>query len=278
MTDEIDLDAYFARIGYDGPREPTPELLEAVQLAHPAAIPFECLDPLLGRPVAIDAASLERKLLRSARGGYCFEQNGVLWRVLTAVGFEVTPLAARVRWMLPEDAPPTALSHMLLKVQAREGGFLCDVGFGGQSPTAPIRFEPGAEQPTPHGTYRLMSRDDDAFDLQMRLPDRWRTMYRFTLERRFMPDYEVSNWFTSAHPKSRFVNNLVASRVVGDRRLNLFNTGLTIHGPDFELEERRLEGPGELHRVLTEDFGLEVEPSDIERVFGRLPAPVAETA
>ena len=69
----IDLDAYFERVGYSGPREPTLEVLKALELAQPAAIAFESLDPLLGRPVRLDPASLEAKLVRGGRGGYCFE-------------------------------------------------------------------------------------------------------------------------------------------------------------------------------------------------------------
>ena len=42
----IDLDAYFRRIGYTGPRTATLETLRAIHALHPAAIAFENLDPL----------------------------------------------------------------------------------------------------------------------------------------------------------------------------------------------------------------------------------------
>jgi N-hydroxyarylamine O-acetyltransferase len=38
VTDDIDLDAYFVRIGYSGRREPTLETLRAIHARHPAAI------------------------------------------------------------------------------------------------------------------------------------------------------------------------------------------------------------------------------------------------
>src|SRR3569833_902841 len=172
----IDLDAYFARVGYAGPREPTLEVLSELQRLQPAVVPFESLEPFLGRPVRSDPASLEAKLVRGGRGGYCFEQNGVLWRVLEALGFRVTPLSARVRWMAPEDAPLGPLSHMLLRVETPDGPFLADVNIDGQSPTAPLRFEPGVEQATPHETNQLIERDG-GFELQMRLADRWGALY-----------------------------------------------------------------------------------------------------
>jgi N-hydroxyarylamine O-acetyltransferase len=274
MHGDIDLDAYFARIGYDGPREPTLDVLSALCRLHPEAIPFESLDPLFGRPVLIDAASLERKLVRGSRGGYCFEQNGVFFRVLRSLGFKVTPLSARVGWMLPLDAPRPPLSHMLIRVDLPEGPFLADVGFGGQSPPAPLRMAPDIEQSTSHGVYRFLE-DDDALALQMRLPDRWETLYRFTQAPQGAADYEISNWYTSTHPASRFTGNLIAARVDGARRLNLFNRDLTTYDSAGRGETRKLSGAGEVHKVLTRDFRLDVERGEIDRVFDRLPAPDA---
>ncbi len=57
MTTHIDLDAYCARIGYDGPRTPTLATLHAITAAHTRAIPFENLDVLLGRGVDRTASS-----------------------------------------------------------------------------------------------------------------------------------------------------------------------------------------------------------------------------
>ena len=267
----IDVDAYFERIGHRGPRTATLETLSALHLAHPSVIAFESLNPLLGRPVRIDPDSLARKLIASRRGGYCFEQNGLFKLVLEALGFQVTPMAARVRWMLPEDAPRTSLSHMLLKVDLAEGPFLVDVGFGGQSPTAPLRLEPGLEQTTPHGVYRLVP-DADGHDLQMRLPDRWQSMYRFRVEPQGQRDYEMFNWFTSTHPDSHFTKNLIAARVVGERRLNLLNNTLTAYWPDGRSEARTLADAGAAHAVLEGDLGIEIERAEIERIWARLPS------
>ena len=273
--DRIDLDAYFARIGHAGPREASFEVLAALQRAHPAAIPFESLDPLLGRPVRIDAASLEAKLLRRRRGGYCFEQNGIFWRVLTQLRFQVTPLSARVRWMAPDDAPPGPLSHMLLKVDLPEGAFLCDVGFGGQSPTAPLLMQAGLEQATPHGAYRFVEHEG-GLELQMRLPDRWGALYRFNLEPRLAADYEVSNWYTSTLPASRFRNVLIVSLAPEGRRLNLLGAGLTTYHADGRAEERTLASAAELHAVLTGEFCLDVSEEEAAQAFAKVKPAAAQ--
>ena len=101
----LDLDAYFARIGYDGPREPTLSVLGAIHARHPATIPFENLDPLLGPGVSLDLAAIQSKLVGARRGGYCFEHNALLQAVLEALGFKVTSLVARVVWMAPPGHP-----------------------------------------------------------------------------------------------------------------------------------------------------------------------------
>jgi N-hydroxyarylamine O-acetyltransferase len=94
---DFDLDAYLRRIGHAGPCTVSFETLAALQRAHTAALPFENLDPLLGRPVALDAASLSAKLVEGRRGGWCYEHNLLLGHALRAIGFQVQDLAARVR-------------------------------------------------------------------------------------------------------------------------------------------------------------------------------------
>ena len=110
----------------------TPDLksLQRLQAAHVRAIPFEGIDPLVGTPVSLDAASVWRKLVESRRGGYCFEQNALFKTALEAIGFKTTGLGARVRWMSPPDSPLGPREHMLIKVDLPEGPFLADVGFG----------------------------------------------------------------------------------------------------------------------------------------------------
>lgn len=90
----IDLDAYFARIGWAGARAPTREVLAGLCLRHTASIPFENLDILLDRPIRLDLARLAEKLVTGKRGGYCFEQNALFQAVLVALGF---PAGTRFR-------------------------------------------------------------------------------------------------------------------------------------------------------------------------------------
>ena len=90
MQNPLDLDRYFDRIGYRGPRAPTLDVLREIQCRHAHAVPFENLDPLTGRRVSLELAAVVDKLVERRRGGYCFEQNRLLAHVLMQLGFQVT--------------------------------------------------------------------------------------------------------------------------------------------------------------------------------------------
>src|ERR1700761_9581588 len=147
MSHTVNLDHYFARIGYEGPRAATLEVLQALHRLHPRAIPFENLNPLTRRPVQLDLESVERKLVTEHRGGYCFEQNALFANVLMQLGFEITPLLARVLWGRESAAIPPR-THMVLRVDIDNEAWIADVGFGSVTLIAPLRLSAGAAQST----------------------------------------------------------------------------------------------------------------------------------
>jgi N-hydroxyarylamine O-acetyltransferase len=270
LSDSVNIEAYFERIGYAGSRDATLETLANIHLHHPQVIPFENLDPLLKRPVLLSTEALERKLIFSGRGGWCFEHNLLLSRVLEAMGFHVTGLAARVMWNAPEDVV-RARSHMLLRIDDLEGGpYIADVGFGGLTLTGPLRLMANVEQATPHETFRLREADG-RFILQARIRDVWKSLYSFDLQPQVLPDYEVWNWHLAHHPESPFVGNLMAARVTLDRRYGLFNNKLSIHPLHGESQQTTLTTAAELHGTLQHLFGIRL-PHDpgLEDTLARL--------
>ena len=71
----IDLDRYFARIGYAGGTQPAPQTLADLHLAHVRHIPFENLDVLLGRPVQLWTAAAN--LSAAGAGAPSPDQSGI---------------------------------------------------------------------------------------------------------------------------------------------------------------------------------------------------------
>jgi N-hydroxyarylamine O-acetyltransferase len=264
--DEFRLDHYLGRVGFAGTTKPDLATLSAICNAHVSAIPFEGLDPLLGRPVNLDMASLQQKLIGSRRGGYCYEQNAVLKVALEAIGFKVTALGARVRWMSQPDSPLGPKVHVLLKIDLPDGAYLADAGFGACVLDAPLRLKIGNEQRTAMGTYRL-SEADGLFSLSVKRPAGWRTMYAFDLQSQLPSDQELGNWYASTSPHVPFCSILMMERVSSVRRYKLVNRRFSIEARDGEvISERVLGGAEELRQVVDENFNVTL-PVSAEELF-----------
>ncbi|GGH39846.1 arylamine N-acetyltransferase family protein [Microbacterium album] len=255
----IDLDAYLRRIGYDGPVRADADTLRALVAAHVRAVPFENLDPLRGVPVAdLGPEALQDKLVARGRGGYCYEQNGLMGYVLERLGFGVERLAARVVWLRDPDGPEPAQTHLVLAVTipGDDARRLVDVGFGGPTPPVPLVLGTAAEQPTTHEPYRLID-GDGVRALQAQIRAEWRTLYLFEELPRPHVDLEVGSWYVSTHPASKFVSQLVAARVAPDGRYALRGRNLAIHRGGAT-ERVRFDTAAQVIEALTGTFGIDV--------------------
>jgi N-hydroxyarylamine O-acetyltransferase len=276
---QAQLAAYFDRIGYTGARQATSETLHALHRLHPQAIPFENLDTLLGRTPRLDLESVFAKLVSARRGGYCYEHNLLFRAVLDTLGFETTGLAARVVWVDPAAMLPR--THMMLLVETPDETWLADVGFGSMTLSAPLLFDTGREQATPHELFRIDLIERGDFVLRVKLGGIstavWKSIYRFDLEPQFPSDYDMANHYVATFPESLFVNHLIAARVTPGQRQTLFDRTLTCRGAVEE--HRELTTGAELRDVLQDLFGLALPPaSDLDTVLERIvKAPAAVT-
>lgn len=274
MSYTVNLENYFTRIGYEGPRAATLEVLQALHRLHPRAIPFENLYPLTRRAVKLDIESVERKLVTDHRGGYCFEQNALLANVLMQLGFKVTPLLARVLWGCESDAVPPR-THMVLRIDIGNEPWVADVGFGSVTLIAPLRLTAGNAQPTQLGTFRLADASHEALYLEVQARDEsWARVYRFDLHPVEWIDYETSNWYTSTSPDSVFASNLIVCRVLPETRLTLLNDQLNERAADGQIiGERQLLSADELAACLRDQFDLNTGDIDIAGIFERVRTP-----
>lgn len=268
MLSPIDLAAYLACIGYDGPVAPTRAVLDALHLLHPQAIPFENLNPLAGLPVRIDLANVVEKLVRSRRGGYCFEHNTLFHAVLATFGFDVTPLAARVLMGQPEDAQ-VAQTHKLLHVTCEGEDLIADVGFGGMTLTGPVRLVADLEQATPHEPYRLDRTGEDWW-LRAKVAGDWRLLYRFTLHPTWRIDEEVANHYVATHPDAAFTTTLRVARILPQGRLTLLNRRLTEHRLGAASQVEEIANDTALRSVLADRFGIEVSDAQWAKAAGAI--------
>lgn len=247
-----DLQPYFERIGFEGPASATRDTLTRLHQAHVEAIPFENLTPLMGERVALEPEALLAKLVSAGRGGYCYEHNLLFHDVLTALGFDVTLLSARVVWQQPEDAPPGPRTHTLLKVELPEGTYLADVGFGGLTQTVPLRFALDAPQETTHEPFRILEVAPGIYQIEALVAGTWTRLYRFDLQPQTRIDYELGNHFVATHPSSFFTFWLLGARPFLGGRYAVFNNALTVHRLGAESEKTVFDNVADFRQALEE--------------------------
>ncbi|HJV23804.1 MAG TPA: arylamine N-acetyltransferase [Holophagaceae bacterium] len=250
----LNLPTYLSRIGLPAPERPTLQALTDLHQAHVLAIPFENLDIQLGRPISLDLAALEAKLVKGGRGGYCFEQNTLFRAALESVGFQVEAFEARVRVGTDKVLPRT---HMLLQVRVEGRDWLCDVGFGGGGPLRPVPMD-GEVVTTGRWTFRVRP-EGSLRVLQSLSGTTWMDLYAFLPDPRSDVDFEMGNWYTSSFPGSRFLITLTAQRTTLAARYILRNLKLEVDQEGgWEVRDLARE---DVTAVLEEVFGLKI-PAD----------------
>ncbi|WP_433146122.1 arylamine N-acetyltransferase family protein [Actinomadura nitritigenes] len=272
--DRLDLPAYLERIGFDGVPRPDAATLRALHRAHVTAVPFENLEIMLGRPIELDLATVQGKLVDRPRGGYCFEHNRLFAAVLERIGFEVTALTGRVSMGAEKVLPGThALLHVRAPGQAAdEPALLCDVGFGG-GPLEPLEFPGGADVEQDGWGFRLrpgrasaaLPAGAQVWEMHQRGPDGWFTRHSFPLVEAFRVDFDVLNHYVATSPRSPFTRRPFVQRFSPEAHLVLDGTKLTVTRPSGASETRTVP-PVRLPDVLAEEFGIVLTDDDAPRL------------
>lgn len=247
----MQLSAYFARIGYSGPATPDFATLDAVMRAHVAAIPFENLDVQFGRPLATDLPPIFDKLVTRRRGGWCYENNGLLGWALGEMGFDVTRIAAGVMRHVLGD---TAVGNHLTLIVTLDRPWLVDAGFGGTQ-SAPLPLEAGTHA---HAPFAVGLSEVDGW---------WRFSERFAENDPFSFDFHAKQADEAllaarcealqTNPESQFVQNLVVQLRQGERHLTL--RGRVLIERDASGEHKTLlHSADEFVTTLRERFALDL--------------------
>ena len=264
--EQLDLEAYLRRLGHAGDTAPDVATLTALHRAHVASIPFENLDIVLGRGIAVDLESVQRKLVHDRRGGYCYEHGLLLAAALERLGFTVERLLGRVGG---GSERPQARTHMALRVHVGSEVWLADVGFG-SGLLEPLPFDSAAPQRQGGWTYRIATEGPRDWALEERRDGEWLTRYRFDDVRQHPADVVVANHFTATFPRSPFVGRLVAVRKDEDALRELIDRTLTVTLPDGSSEDRELDD-AERRAELRDVFRLDLSPDELARLARAAP-------
>lgn len=240
------VDDYLARIGTARPDRADDEALRALHLRHLLTVPFENLSVHLGEQIVLDERALVAKIVERRRGGFCYELNGAFSALLSALGYEVALLAARV---YGSDGLGIPYDHMVVRV----GRWLVDVGFGSHS-HYPLRLDVRADQPDPGGTFRV----DAAPDGDLVVLKDGEPQYRAWSRPQALRDFTAGCWWHRTSPESHFTRSLVCSLTTEDGRLTLAGRTL-IRTAAGERHEQPLAGDSMVLEAYRDHFGITLD-------------------
>ncbi|WP_329429272.1 arylamine N-acetyltransferase [Streptosporangium sp. NBC_01495] len=249
--DKSQITRYLDRFDMVRPTEPDVQSLRALQLAHLKAVPFENLSIHLGEPIALEPDALFDKIVVRRRGGFCYELNGLFAELLTALGYRVTLLAARV--FGGGGVPGPLFDHLALRVDLDEP-WLVDVGFGDFS-DGPLRLDERAEQKDGGGAFRIGLAPGDHGDLDV--THNGDPGYRLTARPYELADFVPMCWWQATSPRSHFTRSPVCSMRTSRGRTTLRDRKM-IHTVDGERTERVLDEI-ELLPAYLDHFGITLD-------------------
>ena len=247
----MDKAAYLARIGFSGPTQPSFDTLRGLHLAHMLTVPFENLDISLRREIVCDEQRFLHKIVDLRRGGFCYELNGAFATLLRELGFSVTLLSARVS--REDGSASPEFDHLALRVDLDEP-WLADVGFG-DSFLAPLRLKPEIEQEQSTGRFRIVQVGEVMIVQRTRPGEFWKSLYRFTLIPRQLPDFAQRCEFQQTSPESHFTRQRICTLPTQDGRVTLSELKL-IRTVGDRREERILASEDEWRSTLAGLFGV----------------------
>jgi N-hydroxyarylamine O-acetyltransferase len=255
------LPAFLKFIDYTGSSDVTLENLRCIQENYVMSITFENFDihlPLKGK-VDIRPSLIEKKILFDKRGGYCWEQNTLLFYMLSAFGFKVRRVGCQVRYRL--TAAPVGTTHMALLIDIDNKDWLVDVAFGGMTATYPLDIDNLEEISSAYDPLRRIRTENDILFHEANLNDVWHSLYSFSTDSFEHSDAVICNLNTYSNPQSQneCATSLMISKITRDARYTFFNNELKIWKHDRKLEENEaytISSPIELLSIIEKYFNI----------------------
>ena len=249
-----DVDAYLARIGYTGGRCADFPTLCSLMTCQLDAIPFENLDVFHGRlEPDLGTEALFDKLIRRRRGGYCFELNGLFWRLLEAMGFTCFCGVGRIALGREYLTPP---AHRVIFVEIDGIRYFCDVGFGGPIPASPLPMTEGVTHTCAAGRRYRFLRDGEETTLSVERDGEFVPMLIFDERPRDPVDFVPLNCFCARSPVQPFLGRQMIWRMAREGRRSIDGDLLRVTRNGVT-EETVLATEAALREALLTHFGID---------------------
>jgi N-hydroxyarylamine O-acetyltransferase len=238
------------------------DFLTDVVARHVATFAFSSVGCRLGEDLPLDFESLYQRIVVKRRGGYCFEQNGLLYGVLEELGLLPELYLARV--IHNQDTHP-GLTHRFTMVAFEGRRYVLDVGFGSSGPRIPV---PVSEIESNDGVkiFRITERRSGEYHMQVLKDGEFFSLYRFELSRYGQSDCEVGHFYSHKHPAANFVNHLVVSRILENETRALRDLEYQVIA-ESGTQNEKITDSDQLRRTLVGELGIQVTEMECRKLY-----------
>lgn len=242
--------------------KPNLEGLTKLQEHHLEHIPFENLDIVVGRKIALDYPHLFDKIVLQKRGGYCFELNTLYAELLKAIGFSIKPVLGRVWLSNPNQLPPR--NHLAYLVELEGKTYVADVGFAGLTSSIPLDINVSSPVNDKDGLMRVIEIADDQLMIQRHNEKEWTNLYSFENVEISEEDIVISNYYMSTHPNSHLIHHKCVGRNTKEGRIGLFNNKMAIRKGIKAAGKKRIEFGENWIETIKNEFSLNLDFTEKE--------------
>lgn len=268
------------------------ELINAMITAHLSRYSFSSVNVILNKPISLNKEVLFARVINQKSGGYCFEHNKIFYLALSALGFEVRPLIARV--MLNGD-PDTGRLHRLTLLDFENEQYIIDVGFGAENPTTIIKlpthcdankatvsaeasiqnYQTEQYKAEPHQVdkyevvqYQVDQEFQNSFLIKKVEGESITTLYRVDLAEYTEFDCNIGHFYSHQSPQAIFVNHLVVSRIENNKKFLLKHlTYSEFNTLESSESSREIADANELCGLLNNTFFISVTLVEADKLF-----------
>ncbi|MCF8068851.1 MAG: arylamine N-acetyltransferase [Desulfobacterales bacterium] len=248
-------------------RQPDFKFLNDIIERHVATFAFSSVGCRLGENLPLDFEALFQRIVVNRRGGYCFEQNGLLFGILEDLNFSPELYLARV--IYNQDIHP-GLTHRISVVTYEGQKYLLDAGFGSDGPRIPVSMS-GSESNDGDKVFRIEECSAGEFHLQVFRDGDFFSLYRFELSQYGEADCELGHFYSHRHPEAIFVNHLVVSLNQAQETRSLYDLEyrvITTSGT----QKKKIRDCEQLRRILVDELGVLVTEAEGRRLYKDLSA------
>jgi N-hydroxyarylamine O-acetyltransferase len=150
-----------------------------------------------------------------------------------------------------------------------EDHWVADVGFGSNTPRAPIKLVANIEQQADFQVFRFVEVEDFGYLLQRRVEDGWLDLYSLDLAFAARGDIEYANHYTSTSPNAVFTQSITAALATAEGSVTLLDTTLRLRQGEQEITVNELDKYSYFD-VVEREFGIVVPAERRALILARL--------